>query len=63
MSIHCAWTVDIIPDSGKYKDWSGKLEKFESSKRFKYKISDMLETYMDNTDIADVLLGEAKLKE
>ena len=51
--------VMLIPDSGMYGKWSEQVRK--SGLRFCH-VSDMMEQYEANTDIADIVLGEARLK-
>ncbi|MDO4195357.1 MAG: DUF6371 domain-containing protein [Prevotellaceae bacterium] len=50
--------VVIYPDSGCYDKWKSKLAE---SPLKSYTISNVMEDYLPNTDIADVLLGEARL--
>lgn len=52
--------VVLYPDSGEYEKWSEQMKK---SGHKNYNIADFLEPYQPNTDLADILLGEAKLKE
>lgn len=47
----------IYPDSGEYTKWQQRMQ--ESLHRH-YHIIDYLETYPPNTDIADLILGEAQ---
>lgn len=49
--------LTLFPDSGCYDKWLGKMK---SLKGIDYAISDQMEQYLPNTDLADVLLGEAK---
>lgn len=49
----------LIPDSGQYEKWCKVMQ---SSRHKHYEVQDMIEQYEPNTDIADVILGEAKLK-
>jgi hypothetical protein len=49
----------VIPDSGCYKKWSKTLSEV---KGINYAITDQMEAYQPNTDLADVFLGEAKLR-
>ena len=51
--------VMLIPDSGMYGKWSEAVR--QSRLRF-YHVSNMMEQYEANTDIADIVLGEARLK-
>lgn len=55
--------VTFMPDSGKYDEWRNKLREMPLAKEIKYNIDKQLEPYEPNTDIVDILLGEAKLKE
>lgn len=55
--------VTFFPDSGKYEEWRNALHSMAIAKEIKYNIDDQLEPYEPNTDIVDVFLGEAKLKE
>ncbi|MCQ2242796.1 MAG: DUF6371 domain-containing protein [Bacteroidaceae bacterium] len=50
-------TIVVYPDSGEYHKWSERMK--ESGHR-QYTIVNLLERYDPNTDIADVILGEAK---
>lgn len=50
--------VKIIPDSGELEKWSKIMD---STKGIKYAMVRELERYPPNTDIADVLLGEAEI--
>ena len=52
--------VKVIPDSGCYEKWHKTLSE---SKGLDYVITKMLEDYQPNTDLADVFLGEAILRE
>ena len=47
----------IYPNSGEYGKWKQRMEE---SRHKDYTIVDFMEQYPPNTDIADVLLGEAK---
>lgn len=49
--------VKIFPDSGCLDKWREKMQKVRG---VDYSFCDQLEQYLPNTDIADVLLGEAK---
>lgn len=49
--------VTVFPDSGCYGKW---LEKLKLVTDLNYTITDALETYPSNTDLCDVLLGEAE---
>lgn len=49
----------IFPDSGEFAKWSECMKK---SGHRHYKVVDFFEQYEANTDIADVILGEAVLK-
>lgn len=51
--------VMLIPDSGMYGKWIEAVRK--SGLRY-YHVSKMMEQYEANTDIADIVLGEARLK-
>ena len=51
--------VVVYPDSGEYHDW---LQRMEESGCRDYKVMDFMEQYEPNTDIADILLGEARQK-
>jgi hypothetical protein len=46
--------VTLFPDSGCYDKWS---EKMEQTSGIDYNISDRLEAFPPNTDIADLLLA------
>lgn len=48
--------LTFFPDSGCYGKWRQRLAQTEG---LQYAISDRLEAYQPNTDLADVLLGEA----
>lgn len=52
--------VVVYPDSGEYKKWT---ERMKQSGHEHYAVVDLLEAYEPNTDIADIILGVAKLKE
>ena len=52
-------TIVVYPDSGEYQKWSQRMR--ESGHR-KYSIIKELEDYEPNTDIADIILGEAREK-
>ena len=54
--------VTIFPDSGEYDSWNKKMKEFSYSTKINYHISDDLEMYVGNTDLADIIMGEAKLK-
>lgn len=49
----------VYPDSGEYDKWKQRMEQ---SQHQNYSIVDFLEQYEDNTDIADIILGEAHIK-
>lgn len=49
-----SYRFTLFPDSGCYKKWKAIMEK---TKGFQYNISDKLEQYPPNTDIADLLLS------
>ena len=49
--------IVIYPDSGEYDKWKQRMEE---SRHRDYTIVDFMEQYPPNTDIADVLLGEAR---
>ncbi len=51
--------VVVYPDSGEYGDWMRRMER---SGCRDYKVVDFMEQYESNTDIADILLGEARQK-
>lgn len=51
--------VIVFPDSGVFDKW---FELMRESGLMNYSVSNFLEQYEPNTDIADVILGEAKLK-
>lgn len=51
--------VVVFPDSGEYQKWNECMAK---SGHTHYHVVDFMERYEPNTDIADILLGEAKLK-
>lgn len=51
--------VVVYPDSGEYDKWKERMAK---SGLVDYKVVDFLEQYEPNTDIADILLGEAQQK-
>lgn len=51
--------VKVIPDSGCYEKWSKILLE---TKEIDYYITDKIEAYEPNTDLADVFLGEARLR-
>lgn len=51
--------VKVIPDSGCYEKWRKILLEV---KDVDYVITDQMEAYEPNTDLADVFLGEAKLR-
>ena len=51
--------VVVYPDSGEYHDW---LQRMGESGCRDYKVMDFMEQYEPNTDIADILLGEARQK-
>lgn len=51
--------VKVIPDSGCYEKWRKILVEI---KDVDYIITDQMEVYEPNTDLADVFLGEAKLR-
>ena len=52
-------TIIVYPDSGEYKKWS---ERMKESGHKHYTVFDLLEAYEPNTDIADIILGEARHK-
>ena len=51
--------VKVIPDSGCYEKWSKILLE---TKGIDYVITDQMEVFEPNTDLADVFLGEAKIR-
>lgn len=51
--------VKVIPDSGCYEKWCKKLKEVKSVDYF---ITNELEIYAPNTDLADIVLGEAHLR-
>lgn len=51
--------VVVYPDSGEYNDW---LQRMKESGCRDYKVADFMEQFEPNTDIADILLGEARQK-
>lgn len=51
--------VVVYPDSGEYEKWK---ECMERSGHTKYHVVDFMEQYEPNTDIADILLDEARQK-
>lgn len=52
--------VVLYPDSGELEKWREQMKK---SGHKNYTVADFIEPYLPNTDLADVLLGEAKLKD
>ncbi len=52
--------VVVYPDSGEYDKWKARMEE---SGLESYRVMDFMEQYVPNTDIADLLLGEATLKQ
>lgn len=52
-------TIIVYPDSGEYEKWS---ERMKESGHKHYTVFDLLEAYEPNTDIADIILGEARHK-
>lgn len=50
--------VKVIPDSGCYEKWSKILLE---TKGIDFVITNKIETYEPNTDLADIFLGEAKI--
>lgn len=52
-------TVLVYPDSGEYEKW---CERMKESGHKQFHVIDEIEKYEPNTDIADVILGEAKEK-
>lgn len=50
----------VFPDSGKYSDW---LQRMDESGCRNYHVMDFMEQYEPNTDMADIILGEARLKQ
>lgn len=54
-------TVNILPDSGKLKEWRNKLSAMPESKLMHYTFSEQQEKYRKNSDIVDVQLGEVAL--
>ena len=51
--------VEVIPDSGCYEKWCNVLH---NTQGIDYVVTDQMEAYQPNTDLADILLGEAKLR-
>lgn len=51
--------VKVIPDSGCYEKWGKILSEANVND---YIITDQMEVYQPNTDLADVFFGEAKLR-
>lgn len=51
--------LTFFPDSGCYQKW---LERLQQAEGLSYSVSEQLEAYQPNTDLADLLLGEALLK-
>lgn len=51
--------VVVWPDSGEYGRWS---ERMAGSGLANYRVAGLMERYEPNTDIADILLGEARLR-
>lgn len=51
--------VVVMPDSGEYKRWKAVMD---SSGHRNFLVADFMEAYEPNTDIADVILGEAVKK-
>lgn len=51
--------IVVVPDSGAYDKWS---ERMKQSGHRHYHVVDFLEQYEPNTDIADIILGQAKKK-
>ena len=51
--------VVVYPDSGEYEKWK---ECMERSGHTNYHVVDFMEQYEPNTDIADILLDEARQK-
>lgn len=49
--------VTIFPDSGCYEKWSRQMQQTDG---IPYNISSSLEAYAPNTDLCDLLLGEAR---
>jgi len=52
--------IIVFPDSGELEKW--RIRMHESGHK-RYTIVEFLEQYESNTDIADIILGEAKLKD
>lgn len=51
--------VVVYPDSGEYERWK---ELMQASGHRNFRVVDFMEQYEPNTDIADILTGEAELK-
>ena len=51
--------VKVIPDSGCYEKWCKKLKDVKGIDCY---VTDELESYAPNTDLADIFLGEARLR-
>lgn len=52
--------VVLFPDSGEYTQWKSVMT---SSGHSNYHVDDLMEAYEPNTDIADIILGEAVRKD
>ena len=52
--------VLVFPDSGEYDKWNAAMK---ASGCRNYRVMDFMEQFLPNTDIADFILGEARLKQ
>ncbi len=52
--------VLVFPDSGEYDKWNAAIK---ASGCRNYQVMDFMEQFLPNTDIADFILGEARLKQ
>ena len=52
--------IVVFPDSGEYQKWSQAMR---ASGHRQYIVQRMMEPYVPNTDIADIILGVARLRE
>ena len=50
----------VFPDSGEYDKWNAAMK---ASGCRNYQVMDFMEQFLPNTDIADIILGEARLKQ